>query len=178
MPKPQQWGLNTPVYQGIQHILHYHPRMCIISPNFITLLAATFTIPVMHNFLCNGPAWQLVLWCMLREVLDIADGQTASSCGTTSRTGAILDVTMDAVYTYGVSLAIVYCLWPLCSWVDGGILVLAVVSSVLMSVDMYHEVTQKQRPFTDTIIVRHGVVLVPLLLLCIKLWIMHSRSVQ
>lgn len=176
MPEPTHWGLNTPVYRSLKKVLQCYPGLCCISPNVITILGGLVTIPVVRNILFHHPAWQLFAWAVLREVLDIADGQVASSCNTTSRTGAILDVTMDAVYTFCVSLTIVYCVWPARTYVDQIVVLLAVLFCILLGVDVYYEVARKDRPFTDSIVVRHGVVLVPTMLLIVKLWIQRSRS--
>ena len=175
MPEPREWGLNTPVYRAIKHMLQCYPALCCISPNTITVLGGLVAIPVVRNLLYDHPVWQLGLWCLLREILDMADGQTASSCNTTSRTGALLDIAMDTMYTLSVCLVIMYCIWPLRTWVDKGILGMAVLFCTSMCVDLYYELSAKPRPFDDSIIILHGVVLVPLLVVSIKLWIMYSR---
>ena len=176
MPEPSRWGINTPVYRAIKSVIQCHPGLCGISPNVITVLGGLVTIPVVCNFLFHHPTWQLLVWAVLREVLDMADGQVASSCNTTSRTGAVLDVTMDAVYTLCVSAVLVFCVWPARTYVDKIIVLLAVLFCSLLGVDVYYEVSGKRRPFGDTIVVLHGVVLVPTLLVIIKLWIQRSRS--
>lgn len=176
MPEPDCWGINTPVYRSLKKLLQCYPGLCGISPNVITILGGLVTIPVVRNFLFNHPTWQLFAWAVLREVLDMADGQVASSCDTTSRTGAILDVAMDSVYTLCVSLTIVYCVWPARTHGDKIVVLLAVLFCSLLGVDVYYEVARKRRPFNDSIVVRHGVVLVPTMLVIIKLWIQRSRS--
>ena len=178
MPQPEYASANSLVYAGWRALLRRCPALCSVHPNVVTLIALLLTVPVVWNLVRQGPLWSLVLLAVLRELLDMLDGTIARECGTSSTTGAILDIVCDTVYTAAVGGAFVYAVWPLQYPLDWVVLVLATGATASMLRELLQGVGCCHAPLPSTHVWfgNQTVVLVPLVIALLKWWVLKRMS--
>ncbi len=175
MPPPQYASANQGVYAGWRALLRCAPALCAVHPNVVTLLALLLTVPIVGNIVGGGSLWVLMGLALLRELLDMLDGTLARECGTTSATGAVLDIACDTIYTAAVGGAFVYAIWPLRHPLDWLVLVLAAGSTASMLRELFAGVGVCPAPLPTSHVwaANQTVVLVPLALALLKLWLLR-----
>lgn len=110
MPEPiTSFSTDKYVYDYLCNPLAKH--LCWLHPNDITLLGLLTIIPILKNLYNNEPVDILVMWLVIRAVLDCLDGAVARQCNKESKEGAIFDITSDLLCASLIALIVVTKLW-------------------------------------------------------------------
>ena len=169
MPEPEtRWGVNTPVYAWCNKLLQRQPGLCCISPNAVTVLGLAIAAGVVHNLWFDGPVAALLLLAFLREFMDIFDGCLARTCQTTSRTGSLLDVSCDTVYTLAVAAVVLCRLWRPRTALAWTLVALAIVVSIGIIYELVNEIQRKPKPSQESVVSQNTFLLVPAFLALAK----------
>ena len=170
MPAPEtRWGVNTPVYAWCARALRRTPGVCCVSPNAVTLLGLAAGAGVAHNLWYGGPWPALVALALLREFLDVLDGALARHCHACSRTGALLDVGCDTLYTLAVAAVVLRRLWlpprTALAWVACAV---AVAAAAGILAELVNEIRRRPKPSQESVVAQNSVLLAPALLVLVK----------
>lgn len=162
MPEPfNRWSSDYPVYRYLLNPLA--KRICFVHPNLVTLACLITTIPIVLNILNNGSAVALVLWFVLKALLDCLDGSVARTCNRSSKLGALLDTLSDGISTIAIAacLAHVIVKRKLFKMPQIAIGIISVLWCIILPIGIYIQIFGKE----------HGILKIK------SAWVIHDNSV-
>ena len=107
MPSPSTpYSSDYWLYAYLYNPLAHH--LCFIHPNWITLAATLFLLPVAYSLVQGAPLITVVLLMVARAALDCMDGSVARACHTTSEWGSFFDKLSDMIFLSGLCGSLVY----------------------------------------------------------------------
>lgn len=109
MPQPKK-GIDLFFYQNVFNPIS--KKLCPIHPNIITLSNFIFTYLIAYNLLFEDNINKLLLFTLLRSILDCLDGSVARVCDLKSDLGALLDVLSDTIFIIIVGIISIYKIYP------------------------------------------------------------------
>ena len=178
MPAPgAAGGANSIVYKATAALVdRLKPGLCSISPNWITFAGLAAGLRAVHFMEPQGGWVPLVLFSILREFLDIADGVVARRCKSVSKLGGILDAAADTVYVGAAS-------WTACSmlWPNKDALALAVYAAAAMGfggmlMELIAESRSASRPHSESVVSRNSIIAGPVILASLKMLTIAARA--
>lgn len=110
MPAPQDSIVATDAFLYTYLYTPLSAKLCWVNPNIVTVLCFLCVFPLVYGLHMGWSLWALLSLMFVRQSLDCLDGAIARQCGTTSKTGALLDIVED---TLSVAVLGIYMLWAL-----------------------------------------------------------------
>jgi phosphatidylglycerophosphate synthase len=86
-------------------------KLDFVDPNVITIISTLFLIPIFMNMKNYGPVGIFIFLIFIINMLDFLDGSIARAHNKTSKCGAILDLTSDALIVLIMGLLFIYMLY-------------------------------------------------------------------